>query len=160
MDDFMSKPFKPDQLADILKKYLPTHIRSHEDTSFPEMNRPGEDMLDWKGFLERVMGDKALAKDIFNEFLTELPKRIEEISNDLENRNLLEANRKAHTLKGSSANVGAIAIQEIAYRIEHSTSDEDLTQAVSLIPQLDKQFNRLKKYWSRYNPDVKQRSIP
>ncbi|MEA1968294.1 MAG: response regulator [Thermodesulfobacteriota bacterium] len=152
MDDYMSKPFKPDLLAKLLEKWLPKEDSSLEDVSpVLKKEQSRKEVLDWAGFLDRVMGDEELAKDIFNEFLNEIPKRIEKIERDLDSGSLGDANREAHTLKGSSANVGAVALQDIAYQIEISTSDEDLTKAALLVPVLEEQFIILKKYWFSQN---------
>ena len=177
MNDYMSKPFKPQLLGDMLKKWLPEQNSCyHNESPVPETEEPGEEVLkleteepgeealdleakqaeeevlNWADFLDRVMGDEELARDIFNEYLNEIPKRIEKIHEALDSGSILDANREAHTLKGSSANVGAVALQDISYQIEISTSDEDLTKAASLVPMLEKQFNILKKYWFSRNP--------
>ena len=148
MDDYMAKPFKPDQLADMLKKWLP--VQDFDDLKLPsplEKKQLKEENLDWAGFLDRVMGDEILAKEIFNEFLSEIPQRIEKISKALKTRDFVTANREAHTLKGSSANVGAIVLQDIAYKIEEFSKAEDYQKTGFLVPMLEKQFKILSDYW-------------
>ncbi|MCD4720230.1 MAG: response regulator, partial [Desulfobacula sp.] len=148
MDDYMTKPFQPSLLADMLKKWLPKHNSSsrNENKSPPlEKEQVKEEILDWTGFLDRIMNDEDLAKDIFNEFLNETPKRIDKIHKGIDKDDTLVIKREAHTLKGSSANVGAIGLQNIAYQIEISASDEDLKKAASFFPKLEKQFIILKE---------------
>ena len=156
MNDYMSKPFQPQMLDDMLKKWLPKHDASHhreddavhQSRSFSlQKEQLSENILDWEGFLDRVMDDEELARDIFNLFLKEVPGKIEKIHKTLEEGNILEANREAHTLKGSSANVGAIVLQAVSYEIEKFTKNGDLTKAASLVPVLEKQFSKLKNYW-------------
>jgi len=48
--------------------------------------------------------------------------------------------REAHTIKGSSGNVGAVLLQDIAYKIEVAANNEDCIKAASFIPMLEKQF--------------------
>jgi PAS domain S-box-containing protein len=149
MNDYMAKPFQPQLLADILKKWLPEHgICSQDNVPVPEMEQPKTKILDWISFLDRVMGDEELARDIFNEFLNAVPERIEKIHKAIDNGDIMAAKREAHTLKGSSANVGAMDLQDTAYQIEISANDEDLTKLTSLVPELEEQFIILKEYWS------------
>jgi two-component system sensor histidine kinase/response regulator len=161
MDDYMAKPFKPQLLADILKKYLPEDsVFPQSKLPFPEIEQSLDPVLDWAGFLDRVMNDEELARDIFFEFMDEFPKKIEKIHKDLEKGDILSANMEAHTLNGSCANVGAIGLQEIALQIEISTRDGNLKKSISLVPILEKQFIGLEKYWFALNPYNKSRIIP
>jgi HPt (histidine-containing phosphotransfer) domain-containing protein len=56
----------------------------------------------------------------------------------LDNGDALSVQRQAHTLKGASANIGAVALQEMAYQIEVAGEAGDLVKAGSLAAQLDK----------------------
>lgn len=53
--------------------------------------------------------------------------------------------RQAHTLKGSSANIGAPALQDTAYQIELAAKAGNLDKTINLIPELDKQLKELKQ---------------
>ena len=148
MDDYMAKPFNPDELAAMLSKWLPEQrFKDLKKPSLLTKNHPKEKILDWPAFLDRVMDDESLAKEIFTEFLNETPQRIEKISRALEARDFMTANREAHTLKGSSANVGAVALQDTAYKIEKSAKTEDYQKTAFLVPMLEKQFKILSDYW-------------
>jgi CheY-like chemotaxis protein/HPt (histidine-containing phosphotransfer) domain-containing protein len=147
MDDYMAKPFQPKILADMLKKWLPKQSDYPQDENQPpslEKKQSKEKILDWTGFLDRVMDDEVLAKKIFNTFLIETPKRIAQIQKSIGKGDVLITEREAHTLKGSSSNVGALILQDIAHKIEISANDGDLTTAASFLPILEKQFMVLK----------------
>jgi len=113
--------------------------------SLKEKKQVKEEILDWAGFLDRVMEDEDLAKNIFNDFLNESPKRIDNIQKGIDYDDIQLTKREAHTLKGSSANVGAVILQDIAYQIESAASDKDLTKVATIIPMLKKQFVILKR---------------
>ncbi|MDM8535220.1 response regulator [Desulfobacterales bacterium HSG17] len=152
MDDYMAKPFKPDELAAMLSKWLPEQkFKDFKTPSLLTKNHPKEKILDWPGFLDRVMDDESLAKEIFTEFLNETPQRIEKISRALETRDFMTANREAHTLKGSSANVGAVVLQDTAYKIEESAKTEDYQKTGFFVPMLEKQFKILSDHWFEKN---------
>ncbi|MCP4673606.1 MAG: response regulator [Desulfobacula sp.] len=148
MDDYMAKPFKPDKLAAMLKKWLPEQKSENlKISSHLTKNHHEEKILDWPGFLDRVMDDEILAKEIFNEFLNDIPKKIEKIFKALNKEDFLTVSRETHTLKGASANVGAVALQDIAYQMEISAKNRDYKKTESLVSMLEKQFNILNNYW-------------
>jgi len=64
--------------------------------------------------------------------------RIDNINKAVNIGDALELKLEAHTLKGSSANTGAIGLQDIAYKIEQSAVDEDFKKAAALVPELEK----------------------
>ncbi len=143
MDDYMAKPFQPQVLGDILKKWLPKHSSRSQEESLAQSTgkeQVSEKAIDWAGFLDRVMDDEILAKNIFNTFLTETAKRIEQIHKGIDMGDVMMLEREAHTLKGSSGNVGAVLLQDIAYKIEVAANNEDFIKAASFIPMLEKQF--------------------
>ena len=153
MNDYMAKPFQPQMMAEMLKKWLPEHdsySRNKNEAPSLELEKKQDrkKILDWAGFLDRVMDDEELAKNIFNDFLNEFPKRIDNIQKGIDCDDIQATKREAHTLKGSSANVGAVVLQDIAYQIESAARDKDLTKAATLIPILKKQFTILKKVFN------------
>jgi len=152
MDDYMPKPFSPQLMSEMLNKWLPKHDSCSPPKSSPAKKKYLQKViLDWAGFMERALGDEVLAKDIFNDFLNELPKRIGMIHSTIKNSDCYLLRQEAHTLKGSCANVGAVAIQDMACRIETSAKNEDLIKAASLIPELEKQVALLKGNWNSNN---------
>ena len=149
MDDYATKPINAKIVAGMIKKWARTgESMQNGNESLPsKKNQSKEKILDWAGFLERVMDDGDLAKDIFKDYLDEIPKRIETIQKAIDNGDILDLKREAHTLKGSSANIGAIVLQDIALKIEISANEEDLTKAADFIPMLEEQFITLKEFF-------------
>ncbi|MCP3898199.1 MAG: response regulator, partial [Desulfobacteraceae bacterium] len=145
MNDFMSKPFQPNLLSDMLTKWLPKKDPKHLS---PATEIFEDDILNWTKFLERVLDDHELAKDIFNEFLEITPKKIEAIQKAIDKGDALSVSREAHTLKGSCANVSAMILNDLANKIETFSKNGDLTKALTFVPIIEKQFNILKQYWS------------
>jgi len=146
MDDYMAKPFTPELLVNKLKKWLPENNIGPDDTLVspqrdPEMN----DIWDWSGFLDRVMGDEDLAMEIFNDFLTETLIRVEKIDTALYLGNIHATAREAHTLRGSAANVGAIAVEKIAHEMETFAGATDLPAVKNLVSELERELDSLTK---------------
>ena len=91
------------------------------------------------------MGDEELANEILGEFMEDVPRKFTALKEAVGKGDAPLVQIEAHTLKGASANVGALALQDIAYQIELAGEAKDLVKASSLVSQLDKQFEMLKK---------------
>lgn len=78
-------------------------------------------------------GDDSFVREIVGIYLEDLPERIAALkaARDTNDRSLYT--RSAHTIKGSSANVGAVEVQGLAEHLEHQSKKQEL---VSLDAQL------------------------
>ncbi len=73
----------------------------------------------------RALGDKmdddSFLKEVIEIYLTDTPKRIAEIHTCLESGDQTTLNRAAHSIKGSSSNLGATVVIEVAKRIKEKS---------------------------------------
>ncbi len=145
MDDYLSKPVKPQELSEMLEKWLTEEGSSQQEETTVRDMEPVKDIFDKAGFLDRLMGDEDLANEIFAEFLEDVPRKFTALKEALGKGDAHSVQIEAHTLKGASANVGALALQDIAYQIELAGKEEDMSKAGSFIPELDEQFGVLKE---------------
>ncbi len=144
MDDYISKPIHPEKLLEVIEKWLDGPKKSHPEET-PVNIAPMNNIFDRIGFLNRLMGDKDLAGEILDGFLAEVPLQVFELKKALDSGDPHSIREQAHSLKGASANVGAMALEEVALKIELAGKDEDLTKANALISELMIQFEILKK---------------
>ncbi len=145
MDDYLSKPIKPQELSDMLEKWIAKQNSFQPEEATGSDIEPVQDIFDKAGFLDRLMGDEELANEILGEFLEDVPRKFTALKEALDNGDAPLVQLHAHTLKGTSANVGAVALQEMAHHIEVAGKAGDIAKASSLAAQLDKQFEVLKK---------------
>ena len=145
MDDYLTKPVKPQELSDMLEKWIAKQDSFQPEEATVRDVEPVEDVFDRAGLLDRLMGDKELANEILGGFLEDVPRKFAALKEALDNGDAPSVQREAHTLKGASANVGAVALQEMAHHIEVAGEAGDLAKAGSLALQLDKQFEVLKE---------------
>ncbi len=144
MDDYISKPVQPERLLEVIEKWLARPKKSNpEDISvdIPPVNR----VFDKTGFLDRMMGDKDLAGEILDGFLADVPLQVCEMKKALDSGDAHSIRHQAHSLKGASGNVGAIALEQIALQVELAGKAGDLIKAGSLIPEIDHQLDIFKK---------------
>jgi len=73
--------------------------------------------------LARTGGDPALLAEILDIFAEETPSLVSAIEQAVAARDRDHVHRLAHTLKGSAANVSALATQAAARALEHAARD-------------------------------------
>jgi signal transduction histidine kinase/DNA-binding response OmpR family regulator len=144
MDDYLSKPIQPERILEVIEKWLARSKKWQPEATpddIPTMNK----VFDRTGFLDRLMGDKDLAGEILDGFLADVPLQVYEMKKALDIGDAHSIRQQAHSLKGASANVGAMALADIALQVELAGNAKDLIKASSLISELDNQFEILKK---------------
>lgn len=112
--------------------------------------RPPE-IFNIEDFLKRMMEDRELAKAILDDFIAELPAKMETLEKHIRNGNAREAAVIAHLIKGEAASIGAEIMNGTAYAMERAAKSENMDEllrnmpclqenAVSLIKTIEKTF--------------------
>jgi HPt (histidine-containing phosphotransfer) domain-containing protein len=117
--------------------------KDRPDSAVPGTEGPIAPLLDVKGALERLEGDRELFEDLARLFADECPKGISEIRSALDSVDFILLERLAHRLKGSSACVGAESVRQIALELEISARARDLPEAKKLVGPLQNEIDRL-----------------
>ena len=81
-------------------------------------------------------GDK-LVGQMVRLFIKNSGTRMDQIRSGVGKPDLQEAERGAHSLKSSAANIGAELVRTLATRVESATLDENLEGARALLPDLE-----------------------
>jgi CheY-like chemotaxis protein/HPt (histidine-containing phosphotransfer) domain-containing protein len=153
MNDYVTKPIRPAVLSEALQKWL---MKARDDTDhgtkptggpIPPSSTRESDVLvfDKAEFLERIMGDEELGKVIVEGFLEDIPRQILSLGAFLDQRDVDQAIRQAHTIKGAAANVGGKGVQSVAYEIEKAAKAGDHDRTTGLMPQLKVGFDMLRQ---------------
>lgn len=166
MDDYLSKPFKSEVFAGLLKKYTPDQKEvSAADRSDqvpitqtsqasalteaqprePAPNAPQETIaasqaskFDYADAIARA--DQEVVQLIAQHFLEEGPKQLETMRSAWTARELENLRREAHTLAGLFANFRAEPARRIASRIDHDIRDQKLSDPSNMIDALEHEF--------------------
>jgi HPt (histidine-containing phosphotransfer) domain-containing protein len=156
MNDFISKPIASQELANMLKAWLPLEESNDLNVQNESKKRrtetaKGKESINWDKatMLQRLMGDNALVEKIIKGFLLDIPDQIEKLGTYIENGDIDKAQRQAHTIKGAAANVGGEAMREAAREVGALIRDEALTEAGEAMKQLEVKFGQLKKEMER-----------
>lgn len=86
-------------------------------------------------------GDPELLLDLIELFLDDGPGKIEAVIDGLEQQDFEKMERAAHTLKGSSGNLGAQMLQETCELLQLATGRRDLATSQELAPVVQTQFD-------------------
>lgn len=94
--------------------------------------------------LERLKewGGEKLASQMVRLFLKNSGTRMEQIREGAEAGDLEEAERGAHSLKSSAANIGAEVVRSYATQVESASLESDLDSVRSILPELETAYSR------------------
>lgn len=81
-------------------------------------------------------------REIAGIFLEDTPQRIAELDQSLAAGDVAKFTRAAHSIKGSSANLGAMALRAAAEKLEHESRTHGLRDVGALVAQVKQEFDR------------------
>lgn len=88
----------------------------------------------------REWGGDELLGQLIGIFLTNAPVRMSQIRSVGSGADIAEAERGAHSLKSSAANLGAMQVRELAEEIERSAGEGDANRVKEVLPQIEVAF--------------------
>jgi len=143
-DDYLAKPIRTKDLLSAIDRSnasVPAAVRRADE---PAGGSSAELPLDMAAALERVEGDRELLEELAILFLEESARNLQAIraAFDASDGALLE--RLAHTLKGASANIGAVSVSRAALGLEEQARSRNLTDARQKIVALEMEIERLR----------------
>jgi signal transduction histidine kinase/ligand-binding sensor domain-containing protein/DNA-binding response OmpR family regulator len=142
MDDFLSKPFKADELSKILKTWLenkPIETPVAEKTS-SMVDYPVIDKSAMRSLYELGDDDPVFIADLIEMFLKETPQRISEFHTALNRNDFVTLKTSAHKLKGGSGCYGAVQLMNLCKILEDNAMAKDSESAKNTIAQIEKAF--------------------
>lgn len=84
-----------------------------------------QDLLTIDQTLARLAGDRSLLANLFRLYLEETPKKLAALEAAWAAHETYQVERLAHSIKGSSATVGALALQQAAMGLEMAAKADD-----------------------------------
>ena len=88
--------------------------------------------------------DREFVGELIDAYLEDSPGLIAAMLGALAEANATEFTRAAHSLKSSSASLGAVSLSDLAKELEHLGKDSKLTGAASKLEQLAGLFEQVK----------------
>lgn len=81
-------------------------------------------------------------REITGIFLEDTPLRIAELDQSLTAGDVSKFTRAAHSIKGSSSNLGATGLRAAAEKLEHQSRTQGLANVATLVAQVKAEFGR------------------
>jgi two-component system sensor histidine kinase/response regulator len=139
MDDHLSKPFSMATLQDMLDRWMPRNTHAPAPAA-PAPAKTAE-VIDRKVLDElskvRTNGKPELLTRVINLYLTESPKLLQKLKAAAGAANAAEIAGVAHSLKSSSANVGAKALSRYCADLEASARRADTDEARKIVAKVE-----------------------
>ena len=104
-----------------------------------------ESALDYQEAMKLCSQDEKLLADLIKIFLKDADSRIKLLAKALDNNDLKEIGRLAHSLKGLCANICAKPLKEVSGRMEKAAEKENLDEIALLREKFHHEFIRLKE---------------
>jgi CheY-like chemotaxis protein len=118
MDDYVSKPIEAATLAAVIARQLsrrgPEAVAAQPQAA--AQGRPA--VFDRDALMLRLEGDAALCEELLGLFRREVPEQLQAIRDGIATRDLKQVAIQAHSIRGSSCNLGAMAICGAAEALE------------------------------------------
>ena len=150
MDDFLAKPFTVEQLAEVLERWLREDAAEEVAGSAgrvdePEAAPPPSTMLLDQGALDQIRrlqkeGKPDVLAKVIGLYLEDSPQLLENLREAVAEGNAAAIRTAAHTLKSSSANLGAKSLAELCKNLEAQGKAATLEGACELLEEVEKVY--------------------
>ena len=135
MDAYITKPIDPELLFRTIEGAV-----SDKVVALP---RPATGSFDPEGLLRRAGGDWALAREVINMFLEDIPDVLAQMLEAIAHKKFDAVARAAHRLKGAAANLEARDLAHIAFDVEQAATEGKVSKED--VARLQKGMDELKR---------------
>ena len=140
MDDYLTKPVRPEELARALDT-LRTRGRARRDHDLGSSagHRPSLDVATLDRYDD--LGDEFLA-GLIAQFIADVPERLADLRESCRRHDAGAMRAAAHTLKGSAGALGAVRMVDLCIMLEHA---RDISaDAAATLHDLSSEFGRVR----------------
>jgi PAS domain S-box-containing protein len=159
MDDYVTKPFRKDKLAEVLSKCRPiTNGSVTKRGEVEESNFQTAEVIDLVALdelLEDLDGERARLAEMIDSFLEETPPLLVQMRQAMEQHNMTTLGRAAHTIKSSSNTFGAATLAGVCQEIEEKSRLGKLESVTHLVNKVATEYERVKKALETARDDLK-----
>ncbi|MGD8535511.1 MAG: Hpt domain-containing protein [Candidatus Aminicenantes bacterium] len=115
-----------------------------------ENNHPKKDIspIDYPSSLERVGGDKSFLMELLALYLEEFSEKHTQLQEAIQQKKFDLIHELGHSLKGSSANLSLVFLEEASFQMETAGKEKDIEKAKKVLSRLEQEFKRLKDFLS------------
>jgi signal transduction histidine kinase/CheY-like chemotaxis protein len=152
MDDFITKPIRPDVLAERLEPWLGVPLAAGDGPDCdPDPPEQDEESSCWNRLraLQLVGGDSELLHEMIGLFLQRHPQLLARVEAAVLAGDAEELSEAAHAYKGAVSHFAAPDVHDIALALERAGRNRELANTRELWDQLQKEAARLQEALQR-----------
>jgi two-component system sensor histidine kinase/response regulator len=161
MDDYLSKPVKAHELAEILERWCAPSIRTPtlEPPVLGPVSPAGEivdrEALESLRDLQQE-GEPDLVGELIDLYLDDTQARLDELRVALNRKDTQALKRVTHGLKGSSSNLGVRGMASLCSELEEKFDESVLIEGGALLTRLEEEFARVVEVFAAEREMVNQ----
>lgn len=154
MHDYISKPIRLEELAQVLSECRPLQPPSEhpascdETTSDPSVTPSAVtfDPLVLENLREAIGDDDGTTvAELIDFYLTDTPPLLRSMKTAVLQQDLNELQRFAHSLKSSSASLGIMRLSQLCRRLEELAPSGNVQEAASVLENLDAEYHAVER---------------
>jgi CheY-like chemotaxis protein len=136
MDDYVAKPIRPDDLAEALRRAGPPRATGEARSA----NGGGVLEMAAVDTLRELLGGDEFLAEVIDAFFADAPNLLATLRRSVEQGDVDDLRRTAHTLKSNSETFGAEGFSELCRELEESAKDGELTGAAELAARIEAEY--------------------
>lgn len=152
MDDYLSKPIRVEHLMEKLKNLRKVYHPLTIDPKIERGNNSSNDMvqLDAKAIneLKEMLGEEdfpTIFGELVQTYLEDSPNLVQGLRNGLEKKDCDEIKINAHSLKSSSASLGAINFSGLCKELEMAVVEKNWERISELVSLVEEEYQEVEK---------------
>jgi signal transduction histidine kinase/CheY-like chemotaxis protein len=161
MDDYIAKPFKRSDFREILVKWI-AHLHETRNNPTEQYRVSGANLPRADNVIDRMRIQEiasintksrpSLLARVIRQFNEDVPLRIAAMRDAAQQKDAVHVQKVAHSLRGSSAQIGAVWLANVCEKIEHLADKESFGEMASLIETLEDSFTQAAAELATYIP--------
>jgi CheY-like chemotaxis protein/HPt (histidine-containing phosphotransfer) domain-containing protein len=169
MDDYLSKPVRPEAVQAALELWGPQITKTSTATApdptepptpvtrppSPQSPERSETPIDVDRLTEMAGPDEPSVRELTDLYLTQTFEQLEELREAIEQNNAKHVERVAHKAAGASSTCGMVAVVPAFRELESQARQNDLTQAHALLESVSNNLQLIRDFLETYLEELK-----
>jgi HPt (histidine-containing phosphotransfer) domain-containing protein len=109
-----------------------------------------EEKVNLKQIQDISEGDREFEEELITMYLQDTHARLNTLGELLAGENWQDLKREAHSLKGSSGNLGVVVIYDLCKELERASLEKDEPRALELVNMISESSEEVRTFFKNY----------